>query len=27
MEQHVGNFTRQVFMSGPRYTVTAQYSF
>jgi iron complex outermembrane receptor protein len=27
MEQHAGNFTRQVFMSGPRYTVTAQYSF
>jgi iron complex outermembrane recepter protein len=27
MEQHVGSFTRQVFMSGPRYTVTAQYSF
>ncbi|TQK11785.1 TonB-dependent receptor [Herbaspirillum sp. SJZ107] len=27
MEQHVGNFTRQVFMSGPRYTLLAQYSF
>jgi TonB-dependent receptor len=27
MEQHAGNFTRQVFMSGPRYTVVAQYSF
>jgi len=27
MEQHAGNFTRQIFMSGPRYTVTAQYSF
>jgi iron complex outermembrane receptor protein len=27
MEQHAGNFTRQVFMSGPRYSVLAQYSF
>jgi TonB-dependent receptor len=27
MEQHAGNFTRQVFMSGPRYTLLAQYSF
>ena len=27
MEQHAGNFTRQVFMSGPRYTIQAQYSF
>ena len=27
MEQHAGTFTRQIFMSGPRYTVQAQYSF
>jgi TonB-dependent receptor len=27
MEQHAGSFTRQVFMSGPRYTIQAQYSF
>jgi TonB-dependent receptor len=27
MEQHAGDFTRQVFMSGPRYTLLAQYSF
>ncbi|NIA54418.1 TonB-dependent receptor [Massilia sp. TW-1] len=27
MQQHPGDFTRQVFMSGPRYTVLAQYSF
>ena len=27
MEQHAGNFTRQVFMSGPRYTLLAQYTF
>jgi iron complex outermembrane receptor protein len=27
MEQHAGMFTRQIFMSGPRYTVQAQYSF
>jgi TonB-dependent receptor len=27
MQQHAGDFTRQVFMSGPRYTVLAQYSF
>ncbi|MRW92900.1 TonB-dependent receptor [Duganella sp. FT80W] len=27
MVQHSGEFTRQVFMSGPRYTVLAQYSF
>ena len=27
MEQHAGSFTRQVFMSGPRYTLLAQYSF
>jgi iron complex outermembrane receptor protein len=27
MEQHSGDFTRQVFMSGPRYTLLAQYSF
>ena len=27
MEQHPGDFTRQVFMSGPRYTLLAQYSF
>lgn len=27
MEQHAGTFTRQVFMSGPRYTLLAQYSF
>ncbi|NYE60956.1 TonB-dependent receptor [Duganella sp. 1224] len=27
MQQHAGDFTRQVFMSGPRYTLLAQYSF
>ena len=27
MAQHAGDFTRQVFMSGPRYTLLAQYSF
>lgn len=27
MVQHSGEFTRQVFMSGPRYTLLAQYSF
>lgn len=27
MEQHAGDFTRQVFMSGPRYTVQATYAF
>ncbi|MYN42428.1 TonB-dependent receptor [Duganella sp. FT109W] len=27
MQQHSGDFTRQVFMSGPRYTLLAQYSF
>lgn len=27
MQQHAGEFTRQVFMSGPRYTLLAQYSF
>ena len=27
MQQHSGEFTRQVFMSGPRYTLLAQYSF
>lgn len=27
MEQHSGDFTRQVFMSGPRYTLLAQYTF
>lgn len=27
MQQHAGDFTRQVFMSGPRYTLQAQYSF
>jgi TonB-dependent receptor len=27
MEQHAGSFTRQVFMSGPRYALLAQYSF
>ena len=27
MEQHSGNFTRQVFMSGPRYTLLATYAF
>ncbi|MYM68127.1 TonB-dependent receptor [Pseudoduganella sp. FT55W] len=27
MEQHAGTFTRQVFMSGPRYTLLATYAF
>ena len=27
MEQHAGMFTRQLFMSGPRYVIQAQYSF
>jgi hypothetical protein len=27
MEQHAGMFTRQLFMSGPRYVVTAMYNF
>ncbi len=27
MQQHAGMFTRQLFMSGPRYTIRAQYSF
>ncbi len=27
MQQHAGMFTRQVFMSGPRYAIQAQYSF
>ncbi|MHA4870644.1 TonB-dependent receptor [Duganella sp. PWIR1] len=27
MEQHSGDFTRQVFMSGPRYSVRATYAF
>ena len=27
MQQHAGMFTRQLYMSGPRYTIQAQYSF
>ncbi|SEN34968.1 TonB-dependent receptor [Duganella sp. CF517] len=27
MQQHAGMFTRQVFMSGPRYVIQAQYAF
>lgn len=27
MEQHSGDFTRQVFMSGPRYSIRATYAF
>ena len=27
MQQHAGMFTRQLFMSGPRYVLNARYSF
>jgi TonB-dependent receptor len=27
MQQHAGMFTRQIFMSGPRYVIQAQYAF